>query len=183
MPIVTPNPAVAASLPISEANVTNLTTDLATLTTAANTIRVTSKNITSAQLKALDATPITLLAAPGGHVLYIVTAMALHYRFVTTAYSEDVRFALRVFYGSTIAGAGDLLVPLGQSGNGALFQQTADTYVVTPDIGSTDTLAADTMFAATAIENLPLKIGLTSPLTTGDGTLTVTTWYATVDGA
>lgn len=47
----------------------------------------TSVTLTSAQLKALHGTPVTLLAAPGAGFMYVPKSIVYEYNFLTTAYT------------------------------------------------------------------------------------------------
>ena len=195
MPFAVTQP-LAATLPISQANVTGLTTALAARTST-STWNISTTNVTSAQLLALDDSTHTveLLAAPGGRVYYDVHGFILHYRFATSAYNEALATNdLQAGYGTgadivNLGGAVNLLAP----NNGPsfhptnLFQQTADAYVFNEGIGST---AANFAFPygawlASEIENKPFTLVLTNgkSLTGGGSTLAVRLFYSTIDGA
>lgn len=154
-----------------------------------------TKNLSSADLLDLDATPIQLLAAPSGREYYVVLAVVFHYRFVTTPYVGD--FAPRVGYGTTLAEIDD------ESGAGTIFSLAGATYGLDASLGAgTDNLlqAAQDAYLITGfgygagiwdawladeIEGLPLLLGNfpNTPLADGDGTLTVRVIYSVIDGA
>ena len=187
---VTPgNGLLVSTLPISEANVTNLSTDLAALQTGTTgVVRVSTTDVSSAQLKNLQNASVQLLAAPGGRFYYAPIGFILHYRFVTAAYLENVQNDLCIGYGSTVAevtGAGNLNNPLAISAAvGALFTKTSDTYVL-PTISFDPGFAFVYFWPSTAIENKALSLALLPPasLTTGDSTLTIRTFYSLINGA
>lgn len=56
-------------------------------------------NITAAQLKAIRATPIQILPAPGAGLANMVTMIAYYYRFLTTAFTINAG-KLRLFQGA-----------------------------------------------------------------------------------
>ena len=185
---VTPgNGLLVATLPISEANVTNLSTDLTALQTGTTgVVRQSTTNLTSAQLKALTTTSVTLLAAPSGRNYYVLHNTVMHYRFVTTPYLENMQNLMIIGYGSTAAAvlSNGITLPLGLSvGTGDLFKQTADAYVGSPATTGTGN-ALNYIQAAANIEAKALSIAIdTTPLTAGDGTLTVRLFYSIIDGA
>ncbi len=189
MPVVSPQPGVAAALPISEGNVTNLTTDLATLTTAAGAVKTATVNVSSAELLALDVTAKELLPALTGRNYYVLHNTVLHYRFVANAYAENVQNSLTIGFGSTVAAAvaAPITLPLVTSiATGALFKATVDTYVSSPaTTGSQNAIGY--ILAATAIEQKAMSLAIdpsfVTPLTGGDSTLTVRLWYTIVNGA
>lgn len=156
---------------------------------AAPAVLTTTANLTSAQLKALDTTSVQLVAAPGGRKYHVLQNLVLHYRFVTTPYNENEQNALTVGFGSTVTDVitAGIILPLAVSlAVGNLFKQTADTYVSSPaTTGSTN--AVNYIQAATLVENKALSIAIdpsfVTPLTGGDGTLTVRVFYSTIDGA
>ncbi len=196
MALISQNPSVAASLPITEANVTNLTTDLSTLTTAVaartllTTLNVASVNLSAVDLLALAVTSKQLLPALTGRNYYVVHGLVLHYRFVTTPYNENEQFAVTVGFGTTVAavvGAGFAFLPLAFSaGTGDLFKKTVDTYVSVP-VTTTGSASGAYIFPATVLEGAALSIAIdpsfVTPLTGGDSTLTVRTFFSIVDGA
>jgi hypothetical protein len=57
-------------------------------------------SLTSVQLLALRATPVSLIAAPGAGKYNKVIGIDMHYTFVTGAYT-NTNAALKVFYGTT----------------------------------------------------------------------------------
>jgi hypothetical protein len=64
-----------------------------------STSRRILKNITAAQLKAIKATPIEIIPAPGAGLANIITQIAYYYRFVTSAFTLNAG-ALRLFQGA-----------------------------------------------------------------------------------
>ena len=120
--------------------------------------------LTSAQLLALNTTPITLIPAAGaGNMISIVNA-TLEYNFVATPYTVPGGTQLQLFVntlevGTDIAAAG-------------LVDQGANT------VASTTAANQTTGTAAATLANQPLTItNSIGNFTLGDGTLTVTVYY------
>ena len=80
----TPNNGLLVStLPISEANVTNLTTDLGTKLTAS----VATVHVSSAEFLNLNSTPKAMIAAPGAGKVLVPSDVLCVYNFATTDYT------------------------------------------------------------------------------------------------
>lgn len=160
-------PPLAATLPISEANVTNLTTDLAAKTPL-TTINLATKNLTSANLLALNTTPVQVIAAPTAGTAIVPICAAMVGFFNTTAYADLVNFFL-IYHGTAKTGQSALLTlnpdGLGQTANTISMQATAQG----------DAFNA-TVFDATALD----IAAQTNDPTTGDGTARVLVWYSLV---
>jgi hypothetical protein len=94
-------------------------------------------NLSSAQLLALRATPVSLVAAPGAGKYNRVISVDMHYTFVTGAYT-NTNAALKVFYGTTASAK-----PL-TSDQTALLTQTVNAHnigiVTTANVNLTDAL-------------------------------------------
>ncbi len=144
--------------------------------------------VSSAEILDWTNNAVELLVAPGGRNYYVVLALVLHYRFVTTPYSENVQNDLMIGFGSdlaTIGGAGLAFIPLATvPTQGNLFKKTEDWYATSP---STTTGASVGTYnqSAAVLENAALKIGIPfgAPLTGGDGTLSVRILRSIIDGA
>lgn len=68
-----------------------------------NSVLLARSQLTAAQLKALRATPVSLIAAPGAGKAIQVLAVTLHYNFLTTPFTINTG-KLRLFYGTTASG-------------------------------------------------------------------------------
>ena len=159
-------PPLAATLPIAEANVTNLVADLATLTAGvAAGIHSASLSFSSAQILGLDTTPRTIVAGVPGKVPIPIAAFGA-LTFGTTAY--DATGTWRVFVGPTFGGSGFGLVT-----NNPLLKLDAtqdtqsSTFVVWQDNGEPSALNT----------GQPLRIDLAFAVTTGDSTGVITIFY------
>jgi hypothetical protein len=129
-----------------------------------------SLKLTAAQLKAMPATAVQLLAAPGANKFYYVTSLSGVYKFVTTAYTiaHDDN-ALFLGYSGAAADFGSLLCT-------GFVDQTASTM----EQGAAN---AEALNPLADITNLALLVNLegTSPLLTlGDGTVQIDVVYYVV---
>jgi hypothetical protein len=150
-----------------------------------------STSVSSAQLLALDGTPVELLPAPGGRFYYFLSAYLLHYRFVTTPYTGSNNdgpgfgvYDLGLGFGSAPLSNATLIQQVfGTSATAFqpvdLFAQTADAYIASPiQPGYGDWIAS-------SIENAPVTLQFLNgaALADGDGALTARLWYSLIDGA
>lgn len=129
-----------------------------------------SGTLTSAQLEAMYATPISLIAAPGSGKAIIVDKFELEYVYVTTAYATNAGSA-QLTYGSSAHAAANV-ASLGVAFTG-LTDQTA----------STTSAAGGSLvgLANTAISNVAVYISnTTAALATGDGTAKWNIWYKVI---
>lgn len=127
------------------------------------------KTVTSAQLLALFATPISIVAAPGAGLVNILK-FAMIYKPAGTAYAgiaagEDLVFKFTGASGAQVSGAIET--------TGFLDQTTAQTRYVHPP-ASTTTTAGDVVATANAAIVLHL---LTAEITTGDSPLHIFGYY------
>lgn len=129
--------------------------------------------VSSAQLLALDVTPITLVPAPGAGTAIIVDEVVYNYTFGTTPYTTFSKGG--VFYGvpvsiSNAAAPNDNGISLLSD---STFTVVSGTYVPLSGIG---------IYTASVSNNQPVTYGapssgLYSPYVGGDGTMTVTVVY------
>lgn len=158
----------AGTVILSETILTNQATQLAT------GVNVTSVNLTSAQVKALRATPQTIIAAPGAGKMIVVESVTLQLNYGgTNAFTESADNLVLQY---TDSGT-DITASIETTG---FIDQTADTVAIVYPA----TIA--TAAAATAVVNEAVEL-----FNTGDGeiagnaannnTLNVTVAYRVVD--
>lgn len=124
-----------------------------------NGLQVATVALTSANILALNATPITLVAAPGAGKVIIPIRVFLKFTKVATAYTVSGNLQ-NLYTGGT---AQTLIAAAG------LLDQTVNTSaIVVP--------AAETR-ANSALLNLAYQIKASAAQTTGDGTLSIDTSY------
>jgi len=123
--------------------------------------------LTSAQLKALKATPVTLIAAPGAGKAILVTGLAFHYSFGTVAYTLNAG-TIRLFQGAVADNH-----PLCASVASGLVDQTADTSNVGQAVTGTGNIAK------AKAENVAITVANdgAAEMTLGDGTLDIIIKY------
>ncbi len=147
MPFVKTQP-LAAALPISEANVTNLVTDLATLTTLASTLHTASVPISTAQIIAMNpAGQVTLVAAQGANKLIVPYACQVNYVPGNTLFDASPTYRI----GLGASGNADNYMRLFFTSNIALDS------AATPYLCMCDPTTSNNDFTA-AMTNLPLTI-------------------------
>lgn len=129
----------------------------------------TITSVTSAQLLALDVTPISLVPAAGAGTVVIVDEIIYEYTFVSVAYTAGSIGG--IFYGT----------PVGFSNSAGQFDAA-----LTTNTSSCLKVAPATMLASvyprTTVENQPILYGAPSatgygPYVGGDGTMIVTVVY------
>ncbi len=122
-------------------------------------------SLTTAQVKALRASPFTLLAAPGAGLQIIVHRVTVEYVFVTTPYTVPGGATL----GLTIGGTNAVTAIVGAG----LLDQGANTIAYTGSVNQATGIAVATL------ANAPLVITNTggAEFTVGDGTLAVNVFY------
>lgn len=130
------------------------------------------KTVTSAQLLALNATPIELVPAPATGFAHVVKRVIIH-KAAGTAYAgiaagEDL--TVKYTNGSGALACGQI------DATGFLDQTTAQTRVVGP-IGSTGTTSADVTPVSAAALVLHMLVG---EITTGDSDLSVRVEFDTI---
>jgi|GEM_PF-5647778 hypothetical protein len=127
-----------------------------------------SVTLSSPQLLALNATPVTVLAALGANVVIVPLRVVYEYKFGTTPYVNSGAQAFEL-----IIGTGPTVVSTTTSAIGLV-----DQAVNTTAMGAA---ASSTGAANTALANTPLKVTNTvGNFTAGDGTVVVTVWYQTI---
>ena len=159
------------------AGVASLLTQLAALgliidSTTAGTSGVIQKAtlaITSAQLKALNTTPLDIVAAPGAGMVICVIAASFAYTFNTAGYTPNGTLAL--FYNGKSAATSILHV--NQTG----FIDQSASQVKVPPLSATFDGTQTPLFATSTVTNKSLQVGASGNPSTGSGTLTVTVWY------
>lgn len=152
-----------------DASTLQLTTDLWMSTTFDTRVSVAEVTLTSAQLLALRATPVALLAAPGAGKVYLLNRVLFKLNWNTTAYTvANTNFALTLGAAGTAVGA-VVATP-------AIMTQTADSLytMLTPDTLGVSAVANDA--------NKALVIANTgsAEFLAGDSTLSVRIWYETM---
>lgn len=123
-------------------------------------IKVASTSLTSSQIKALQASPVALLSPLGSEKIIQPLGFAMYYTYGTAAY--------------TITGGATLVFTVGIKTAATISQSfltaSVDEYAYAPVVSWTGTKSN--------FDNTALYIqSSTTPPATGDGTMTVTTWY------
>ena len=145
-------------VPVNQNSITSITDVNAIVTyTIANSggIQFSKVTITSAQLLAMNTTPITLVSAPGAGKVIIPYSVLLRYRFGTTEYLTNTSITL--------------------SPNSSLWQVNYSGAISgTQDKFSSRSINPTVTLAGAVVDNLPLTIGVqTGNPTAGDGDLDV----------
>jgi hypothetical protein len=140
----------------------------------ASQILTTRITLTSAQLLALNTTPIQILPSLGGNLSYAIIASLAHYRFNTTGYTGGSKFYLSSNNGYVAnSGSWDLL-----NNGGLMLAAVADRMMPGYALGST--LAAP---LGENVTGLAMYIVSSTALTLGDGTLTIELQYRIYDAS
>ncbi len=127
--------------------------------------QVVKVSVTSAQIKTLHSAPTTIVPAPGAGLYLVPTQFAINLVFGTTQYASGGAVSLIYHGGSTALHSGT--VPAAVINAGA-----SSVTLLGPQAGSNGlTLVANTGIDISAA---------TGDFTTGDGTLDVIIWYATI---
>jgi hypothetical protein len=121
-------------------------------------LQTASVTLSSADILALDSTPVTLVAAPGAGHWLVVHRVILAVDFATTPYANGDTWP-GVYY----AGPGPLIKSLD-----ILSQGSSARSMESPTVG------AD----ATNTDNVAIVAAGGSASTDGDSTLTITVWYS-----
>lgn len=120
--------------------------------------------LTSAQILDLQNTPVTLIPAQGASTVILVGTMVAKYTFGTTAYSQSGNNNINIF----------VRYPVGGGTNAAQgffnLDTTQDRYQISPADLRIDT--------AEAIANNEVNLTVSSPITGGDGTIKIRTYYS-----
>jgi len=120
-------------------------------------------SISSAQILAMNATPVTLIAAPGAGKAIVLDRAAFFLDYNSGAYASIHDMTIRYTDGS-----GAIIGTLGMTG---FLDQTADTYaVLTPAAGSIILPA-----------NAPLVASLAGAVTTGNSPIVARLFYDIID--
>ena len=132
--------------------------------------------LSSAQVLALRATPVQILAAPGFGAMYLVGAVVYQYKFVTTPYTVD---GSGNQYLCVYAGTQPTLATLGNS-----YTYISSTGFMDQGASQVFQGAGLTRAAQTVFDNggrfVALPSDCAAEMLAGDGTLTVSAEYATV---
>ena len=130
--------------------------------------KVIKKSITNAQMKALNTTPIELIAAPGASKLIVVDKIVAKHQYLTAAFNDQ---DLTVGYDD----GADLTVATIDATN-FLNGVTADT--TRPSIVPID--GAAVLDTSAQIENENIALTASGNPTTGGGTLDLYIWYTVI---
>lgn len=126
-------------------------------------VRKATVTLSSADLLALDSTPVELVAAPGAGKYLAVHLVTGYYTYGTTVY--DYADGVALCYTDI---SNTIIVDLIET----LTVATSDTVINKPP--------ADTTGSANSVVNRPIAMSGTAA-STGDGTLTLTVWYSIED--
>jgi hypothetical protein len=135
----------------------------------AESIQILRANITSAQLKALKATPQVLLPAPGAGLAYVVEEVSLRCNYIATAYTLNA--GTLIIYQGPVANA----IPL-----------TADMSAVLTPAAVTDIVGQPTISPGAKSQAQSENVAITianagaAEFTLGDGSLNVILTYGVV---
>jgi hypothetical protein len=139
--------------------------------------------LTSAQILALETTPVTLVAAPGSGKIIFPAWHLFHYRPGATPYTGDAS-KLQAGFGSTVA----VVIGVGQTGgldaaSAASFSMADFLAQATAAYAGLRGFAAQGAFLTAQCENLPLALAANDGvgMSAGNGTLTVSTLYSVLD--
>jgi hypothetical protein len=136
----------------------NLTLDANQELDSLGKIRVTDTLITTTEVKALFATPITVVAAPGSGIFTEFLGAYIFMDYATTQYAEDAGDDTSFRY-TNAAGA-----EVSIRADGSLFEGAADALIWVPPIGANAAVGAVTM-----VDNAVIVIHtVSSALATGD---------------
>lgn len=128
-------------------------------------VQVSTVTLSSAQILALGTTPVTLVAAVAGKII-VPVSMCTVLTYGTTTYVETG--SPRAFIGPTFGGSG-----WGSIVSGVAIPGTNNSAAISDVTGS---LAGDRE-ALTLLTGQPLRLDENNAVTTGDGTLAITTTY------
>ena len=134
-------------------------------TLAGDYLRKATVTLSSADILDLHNTGVTLVAAPGAGKVVVPSRITTFLTFGTVAYT----FAGDVAVSYNFDGFG-----LGNACQLATLTAVADSASFMYPGSTGSTLTAD-------VANAPLMVFATGAITTGDGTLTITTWYSIED--
>lgn len=131
---------------------------------------VASGTLSSANLVAMYATPISLISAPGSNLSIVIHKFELEYVKVTTAYATDSGSVFLTYGSSAHAAANPATAGIALTG---LTDQTVSTLSAAG--------GAITGLALTAVTDTAVFISNTSgALATGDGTAKYNIWYSVI---
>ena len=126
-------------------------------------VQVATTNLSTSQILALNATPVTLIAAPGAGLAIIPLSTFGSLTFVTAQY----------------ASAGSVRLKYGAVAAQTLTNVTAATLAAASQVGWDDN-AGLTGTAVASIANVALSVDASAAITTGAGSLRVTVSYYVV---
>ena len=129
-------------------------------------IQSATVTLSSADILALDSTPVTLVAAPGAGKVVVPFRIVTFLKFVSTPYSA-AGVDVAVSYNFDGVGLGNACYL------GTLTAPADAVSFMYPDVFSSIDVAN--------VENAPFDVFATGAITDGDGTMTITTWYSIED--
>lgn len=128
--------------------------------------------LTTAQVLALNATPIQLLPAPGSSLAIVLKGFALELLFSTTAYTNAGNASLRFNLSSTLAT--NTIYTFGTvSGFGGLITAASTSFLWSNTSNTTAGTKAN-------LANQPLYVDLSAAVAAGDGQLKISTWFSVI---
>ena len=127
-------------------------------------------SISSAQILAMNVTPVVVIPAPGPGLVIVPITAYIVYNFKTTAYASAASNWLTTFNGNV--------------GNLALSTQSINVVLTagTSEVRQGFTQGSSILTFASCV-NLPVTVSLSSAATLGDGTITFTIYYDVVPAA
>jgi len=123
-------------------------------------VQIATVNLSSANILALNATPITLVAAPGAGLAIVPLSTFGSLTFVTAQYASAG--SVRLKYGAVVAQT--------------LTNVTAATLAAASQVGWDDN-GGLTGTAVASVANVALSVDASAAITTGAGTLRLTVCY------
>jgi hypothetical protein len=136
-----------------------------------NTLYYARTALTAANIKALNGTPIQVIAAPGANKMIAVHYVAVHYYYVAPAYTAGAAQTIRMIYSTTLGTT--IYSTLVSNAN---LVGTANAISVGPSAQAAAIL--DTNFIN---QGVYLINPIATEVTNGNGTLTCYVWYSIVD--
>lgn len=139
-----------------------------------NTVFFTEVTLSSAQLLALNTSPVLMVNPPGAGFCLFPLGYCLEYKFGTHAYSTPAK-TNNCFFGWTGQAINSVNSPIAFTGWGTFIENTFSCLAF-GIVGN----AANVGITLTGAANAGIQFGVPNALTLGDGTLTVTLMYSVV---